>query len=235
MHANLMGDDGNVKMALYGKRPKELDMTPTLRSLIAIFSDSGADDSETLHAVFYRRKWVATSPRRCPPDCFETRNLVRGSVLAPQQVVGGRTCARVEDLTAAAATYTMYVASVNLTHANTGFAPLKKRRRSACLPSPMTAGIVAPVPAVKCATPQRFWQTESLNSSLKHRGTTSLATRLIITNSAARRRRREFLQVAHCIFEQKEFSCGVLDQTTERCTGRKWKETQVLHALVRSQ
>ena len=47
--------------------------------------------------------------------------------------------------------------------------------------------------------------SQSLNSSVEHRGTTSLATaetqsgcRLVSTNSAARRHRRELLQVARC-------------------------------------
>lgn len=43
-----------------------------------------------------------------------------------------------------------------------------------------------------------------------------------------------FFRWRAAVFGQEEFCYGVLDQTTERGTGRKWKEAQALYALARS-
>jgi len=140
MHANLIGDDENVEMTLFGERPKELDMTLTLRDFIAIFSNSRPDEPVTLpiaeHAVFYRQGWVATSPkvsirlllrplRQEDDNPFEAAHAVR--FLLYNKLLAAELAPRMENLTSAGASFAIDADSEGLTFAITGFVPIVEK------------------------------------------------------------------------------------------------------------
>ena len=136
MHANLIGDDDNVEMTLYGKRSKERDMTLTLRDFIAISSYSRTDESVTLpimeHAVFYRRGWLATSPKVSvklllrplwqPDDDFPFEAAHAARFLLYNKLLAAELAPRMENLTSAGAT-----CAEGLTCAITGFVPIVEK------------------------------------------------------------------------------------------------------------